>query len=150
MGTQYKMKKVQTIFTALLLVVLFSFVSVVKAEIVIVVNKATKLPGISLEEVGKLYLGQNKSLSNGQRVTVADQAVASEIRKQFYQKVLNMTEKEVGRYWAKRKFTRKFKPPKMISSDLAVKQWVAITPNSLGYIDSKSLDGSVKVLLIIP
>lgn len=144
------MKLSRKLFSVLFLVFLFAMVSSVKAEIVIITNKATKLHGLSLGEIGKLYLGQNKSFSNGQRVTVADQMIGADIRRQFYKKVLNMTEKELSRYWAKRKFTRKFKSAKMISGDLAIKQWVALTPNSLGYIDSKSLDRSVKVLLIIP
>ncbi len=144
------MKLSRKLFSVLALVFLFTLVSSVKAEIVVITNKTTKLHGASLDELGKLYLGQNKSFSNGQRVAVADQAIGSEIRRQFYKKVLNMTEKELSRYWAKRKFTRKFKSPKIITGDLAIKQWVALTPNSLGYIDSKSLDGSVKVLLILP
>ncbi|NOZ37372.1 MAG: phosphate ABC transporter substrate-binding protein [Gammaproteobacteria bacterium] len=143
------MKKSQNIFFALL-VVLFTVVLPVKAEIVVVTNKATKLPGITLTELGRFYLGQSKSFSSGQRVAVADQATGSAIRQQFYKKVLNMSESELSRYWAKRRFTRKFKPPKMILGDAAIKQWVAMTPNSLGYIDSKSLDNSVKLLLIIP
>jgi len=144
------MKLSRKLFSVLFLICLFTVVSSVKAEIVVITNKATKLHGASVDELGKLYLGQNKSFSNGQRVTVADHVIGSEIRQKFYKKVLNMTEKELSRYWAKRKFTRKFKSPKIISGDLAIKQWVALTPNSLGYIDSKSLDGSVKVLLILP
>ncbi len=144
------MKKPHNIFPILLLGVLFTVVLPVKAEIVVITNKATNVHGITLDEVGKFYLGQNKSFSNGQRVTVVDHATGSPIRQQFYKKVLNMSESEVGRYWAKRKFTRKFKPPKIMSGDATIKQWVAITPDSLGYIDSKLLDSSVKLLLIIP
>ncbi len=144
------MKLSHNIFSVLFLVSLFTLVSPVKAEIVVITSKATKQHGATLDEVGKFYLGQNKSFSNGRRVFVADQVVGSDLRRQFYKKVLNMTEKELSRYWAKRKFTRKFKSPKIISGDLAMKQWVALTPDSLGYIDSKSLDRSVKVLLIIP
>ena len=144
------MKRPHNIFSVLLLAVLFTVVLPVKAEIVVIANKATKLPGTTPAELGKLYLGQNKSFSNGLRVVVADQETGTAIHRQFYKKILNMSEGELGRYWAKRKFTRKFKPPKIISGDAAMKQWVAITPDSLGYIDSKSLDNSVKVLLIIP
>jgi ribosomal protein S3 len=61
-----------------------------------------------------------------------------------------MSEREVNRYWAKRKFTGKAKTPKVLVSDREVKEWVARTPEGLGYIDGKSLDNTVKVLLIIP
>ncbi len=144
------MKRPQNIFSAVLLVALFTAVLPVKAEIVVITNKATKLPGITLIALGRFYLGQNKAFGNGQMVEVADQAMGTAISKEFYKKVLDMSEGELSRYWAKRRFTRKFKPPEIISGDAAMKQWVAATPNSLGYIDSKSLDSSVKLLLIIP
>ncbi len=144
------MKRPQNIFSAVILVVLFTVVLPIKAEIVVITNKATKLPGITLIALGRFYLGQNKEFSNGRMVEVADQAMGTAISKEFYKKVLNMSEGELSRYWAKRRFTRKFEPPEIISGDAAMKQWVATTPDSLGYIDSKSLDSSVKLLLIIP
>jgi len=144
------MKLSHNIFSVLFLIFLFAIVSSVRAEIVVITNKATKLHGITLAEVRELYLGKNKSLSNGQRLVAADQAMGTDIHKQFYKKVLGMTENELSRYWAKRRVTRKFKPPKIIIGDIAMKQWIAITPDNIGYIDSKSLDSSVKVLLIIP
>jgi len=137
-------------FSTLVLSSLLAIVNVAEAEIVIITDKASSLHGITLGEVGKLYLAKSKSFSNGNRASVADYAPGTEIRVQFYQKVLQMSDSQVNRYWAKRKFTRKLKPPRKISSDVSMKQWVASTPNSLGYIDGKSLDGSVKVLLIIP
>ncbi len=137
-------------FSALVLLSLLATTTVVQAEIVIITNKATSLHGITLAEVGKLYLGKSKSFSNGERASVADYSPGAEIRQRFYKKTLQMSDSEVSRYWAKRKFTRKLKPPKIISGDDAMKQWVASSPNTLGYIDGKLLDNSVKVLLIIP
>lgn len=144
------MKRPKNILSAALLMVLFTVVLPVKAEIVVITNKATSLPGITLTALGRFYLGQSKSFSNGQMVDVADQARGTAIHKQFYHKILDMSEGELARYWAKRRFTLKFKPPSVMSGDAAIKKWVATTPNSLGYIDSKSLDSSVKLLLIIP
>lgn len=137
-------------FSTLVLLSMLAITTVAQAEIVVITNKASKLHGITLVEVGKLYLAQSRSFSNGNRASVADYAPGTAIREQFYKKVLKMTDSEVSRYWAKRKFTRKLKPPKKISGEVAMKQWVASTTDSLGYIDGKELDGSVKVLLIIP
>lgn len=135
---------------ALVLFVSLALAGIARAEIVVVTNKSNKLHGITLPELGKLYLAQNKSFSNGERAMVADYPPGTPLRGEFYKKVLKMSDTEVSRYWAKRKFTRKLKPPRKISGEVEMKQWVASTPNSLGYIDGKSLDSSVKVLLIIP
>jgi ABC-type phosphate transport system substrate-binding protein len=55
----------------------------------------------------------------------------------------------MNRYWSKRKYTGKGKPPVVALGDDAVKELVANTPGAIGYIDGKSLDKSVKVILII-
>lgn len=144
------MKISQHRFAGLLVLCLLLVVSSTNAEIVVITSKATKQHGVSLDELGKFYLGKNKVFNDGVRVRVVDQATGSEIRKYFYRKVLNLSETEINRYWSKRKFIRKLKPPIFLTGDFAIKQWVITTPGSLGYIDSKSVDNSVKILQIIP
>ncbi len=144
------MKILSRTFSALVLFSFLATATVARAEIVVITNKATSLHGITLDEVGRLYLAQSRSFNNGNRASVADYPPGSDIRIQFYKKVLKMSDSEVSRYWAKHKFTGKLKPPKKIAGDTAMREWVASTTNSLGYVDGKLLDGSVKVLLIIP
>ena len=47
-------------------------------------------------------------------------------------------------------FSGKGQPPREVGDDAAVKAWVASNPEAIGYIDGKFVDGSVKVLFIIP
>ena len=63
---------------------------------------------------------------------------------------MKKTESELNRHWAKLKFTGKGKPPKKLSSDREVLQWVSSTEGAIGYIDGKYLNKSVKVVLILP
>ena len=61
-------------------------------------------------------------------------------------KVLKKSSKKIKRYWSKRVFSGKGVPPKVIGDDEAMKKWVAQTPNSLGYIDAKTLDSTIKAV----
>jgi len=143
--------KIKTYFSGCLLILLLMFsVAKAQAQIVVITHGGNKIHGLTMDELGKIYLGKVKKFSNGKSIHVANQPVASQIRKQFCKKTLNMSADKVDRYWAKRKYIRNVETPRILKSDAAVKSWIGATPNSLGYIDSRSVDSSVKILLILP
>ncbi len=121
-----------------------------QAEIAFIAHPDNKLHGLDLDTIAKVYRGEIRHLSNGEKITPVDQPKGSPIRKHFYQKVLHMSEKEVSRYWARYRFTGKRKPPLILNSDAEVKRWVANHPDAIGYISGDSLDDSVELLQIIP
>lgn len=120
------------------------------AEVVVIGNKAIKADSLTLEEVGKLWLGQMKWLASGEKARVVDQKTGSKIRKAFYAHVANKSERQLRSYWAKLVFTGRGAPPRVLSDDDAVKRWVATTPGGLGYVDGGVVDDSVKVLFHLP
>lgn len=139
-----KKQKISSILLSLALMVLSqnSF-----ADSVVITNKASSVDSLSANEVKALYLQKKKTFSNGNIAIVADQLDGSKIRKEFTKKVLGKSSKKLKRYWSKRVFSGKGNPPKVVGDDLAMKAWVASTPNSLGYISDSIVDDSVKVLL---
>lgn len=143
-----KLLKPFTLLAAMLL--FFTNGSAAWAGIAIIANPSNKQHGVSKQTIADMYLNKIKKFSNGRTVEPVDQAKGSAIREKFYKSVLKMTEREVNRYWAKRKFTGKAKTPKVLDGDRQIKEWVARNPEALGYIDGGSLDNTVKVLLIIP
>ena len=145
------MSKLQKIFSSVLMVLLLACaIPSVQAEIAVITNPSVKEIGLSRENVADIYLGKKKTYSDGARAKPVDQSTDSMLREQFYRSVVRMSASEVNRYWAKLEFTGKGKPPKVVSGNEAVKHWVASHPGAIGYIDGKSLDNSVKVVLIIP
>ncbi|MDH5571996.1 MAG: phosphate ABC transporter substrate-binding protein [Gammaproteobacteria bacterium] len=120
------------------------------AGMAIIAHPDNSQHGVNVQTIADMYMDKLQRFSNGSKVEPVDQAKGSDIREKFYRSVLKMTEREANRYWAKRKFTGKAQAPKELTGDRAIKEWVAATPGGLGYIDGKSLDKSVKVLLIIP
>jgi len=73
----------------------------------------------------------------------------SPLRSRFDQAVLERDPKQMRAYWAQMIFTGRGKPPRQLDSDEAIKKEVAANPNAIGYIDGKSLDSSVKAVLMI-
>jgi ABC-type phosphate transport system substrate-binding protein len=134
---------------ALLGSALFLLSTIAAAEVAIITHPGTQEIGLSKDKVADVYLGKIKSFSDGTPTKPVDQSKGSLLRAKFYKAILGKTETEMNRYWSKRKYTGKGKPPVVVIGDEAVKELVANTPGAIGYIDGKSLDKSVKVILII-
>lgn len=120
------------------------------AELAIIAHPGTKAAGISKDELASLYLDKSKSLPDGTAATPVDQPEGSPARSKFYEQVTGKDERQIKSYWSKRMFTGKGRPPQTLSGDDTVKAYVAKTPGAIGYIDGQSVDGSVKILLILP
>lgn len=117
------------------------------AEIAIVTSAKTRSGAITAKDAKKIFLGKKRSLPGGASVKPIDQGANSAARKLFYNKVVRKNPSQVKSYWSKMIFSGKGTPPKEVSNDAAVKSWIATNPGTIGYINSRSVDGSVKVLL---
>lgn len=121
-----------------------------RAELAIIGHPSLKVAGVSKAEMRDIYLDRTNAFSDGTRAEPVSQAAGSDTRNEFLGKVLDMDERELKSYWAKRMFTGRAKPPRSVGDDDDVRAWVASHPSAVGYIDGKDVDSSVKVLLIIP
>ncbi len=139
--------KKKNILFALLVMIMSAVTGTLFADVVVITNRTTDIDSLTAKEVKLLYLQKKKTFPNGVVAIVGDQPSDSDVRDEFNKKVLKKSSKKIKRYWSKRIFSGKGVPPKVIGKDEEMKKWVANTPNSLGYIDAKSLDNSVKVIL---
>ena len=119
------------------------FAATVQAEIVVVVNNAND-SAITKKDVKRIFLGKMKSFSNGGSIAAVDVSNTSPTREAFNKAALKKSSSQVKAYWSKRVFSGKGTPPKVLDSDAKIKEFVAANPNAIGYIDSASLDASVK------
>jgi len=120
---------------------LFSYSAL--ADIAVIANTASASSSLSVKDVKKIFLGKNNSM------TPVDQSEGSATRNTFYQKAAKKDESQMKAYWSKMIFSGKAVPPEIAADDAAVKAWVAGNKNGVGYIDSGSVDETVKVLLTI-
>jgi ABC-type phosphate transport system substrate-binding protein len=120
-----------------------------QAALAIIAHPSNSISGISADDAQRIFLGKTSEFANGKRANPVDQA-AGAARAKFLKSVIQKDEGELKGYWSKLMFSGKGQPPREVGDDAAVKAWVASNPDAIGYVDGKFVDGSVKVLLIIP
>ena len=125
--------------------VLFSLSPLAFAEVAIIVNSGNSSE-ISDNDIKRMFLGKNKTFSNGESVKAINLKSGNAIRKNFEKEVLGKSSSQVKAYWSKLIFSGKAKPLKEGASDSEVLSWVSSTPNAIGYIDASKVDDSVKVI----
>lgn len=117
------------------------------AEIVLVVNKENPVGTIRAQDAKLIFLGNKKSWGNGDKITLYSQ-YDYVVRDAFAGAVLNKTGQQFATYWKKALFTGTGRPPVEVKNDMEMKRFIAADPRGIGYIDSASLDDSVKVVKI--
>lgn len=112
------------------------------AELVVVVNNASGA-ALTKNDVSRIFLGKKKGF------TPVNIKSGNPLREEFNKSALNKSSSQIKAYWSKLVFSGKGTPPKELGSDAEIKAFVAGNPNAIGYINSKSLDSSVKAALTL-
>lgn len=131
--------------TILAVVLLLIPLSSIAGNVVIV--NADNNSKVSISDIKKLYLGKKGAFNNGNKAELATLMSGSSVRLAFNSEVLNKSESQYASYWAKMAFTGRAVPPVEYNNSEQVKAFVGSTPNAIGIIDEKLIDGSVKVVL---
>lgn len=115
------------------------------AEVSVIVNPGNA-NAVDAKEIKRIFLGKQKKFADGSSVVAVAQPGGSAIVEAFSTSALGRSSNQIKAYWAKLIFTGKGTPPQEVADDAAVKSMVSSTPGAIGYIDSGSVDGSVKVV----
>lgn len=121
-----------------------------RADVAVVVHLDNDMTNITTVQAANIFLGKTKTMPSRQLIIPIDQARKSDIRKEFYEKLVNKNQNQLNAYWARQVFTGKSQPPIQVNNDDEVKLLIAENPNMIGYIDSSAVDDSIKVILRIP
>ncbi len=124
---------------ALLLVLASMSAPLAQAEIVLVVSSKSALAP-TVEQTCQVFLGKLKTPTP---VNLTEQ---NPTRDEFYAKACKKDPAQVKAIWGKLIFTGTGTPPKEVGNGGEMKKTVAADPNSVGYIDKKDVDASVKVV----
>jgi ABC-type phosphate transport system substrate-binding protein len=136
----------KTISKSLLAVLICSTVSMVSHADLVVVVHPTNDATLDLKMTKRIFLGKEKRFSNGKEILPINQERGSGTRDMFDNEALGRNTSQVSAYWSKLVFTGKGVPPAEVSDDLAVIEIVANNKNAVGYVNSASVTGAVKVI----
>lgn len=116
------------------------------AEIAVIVSSNNHNDSLDKDNISRVFLGKTKNFPDGSQAVPVDQKAGSSARESFNTNVLGKSSSQLKAYWSRLIFTGKGTPPKESGDDLAVKKLVAEDPNLIGYVNSETVDGSVKVV----
>ena len=94
-------------------------------------------------DIMNIYLGLDRSL------TPIDLRTWSDTRTRFYHDLIRKNESQLKSHWATLIFTGKGRPPRAVKDQAAMLEQVANNPQAIGYVDSRLVDDSVRVLFIL-
>ncbi|AXP03749.1 MULTISPECIES: substrate-binding domain-containing protein [Pseudomonas] len=120
----------------------------VKADVVVVVATSSPVKTLARNQVADIFLGKTSRFPGGGQATPIDQTEDSPTRDEFYTTFTGKSASQLKAHWSKIIFTGRGQPPQAVSSSAEVKKRVAENPDTIGYIDAREVDGSVRALPI--
>lgn len=127
---------------------LAAVVSVAQADVVVVVAPDSPLISLTRSQLSDIYLGRINRLPDGTPVVPVDQADISAAHSEFYEKYLGRTPAQIKAHWSKLIFTGRGQPPRTVADGDKLATYVAMNPNTIGYVDPAVVDRQLKVLSI--
>lgn len=120
-----------------------------QAGIAVVVNADNPNGMLSKTDAARLFLKKDKSFKTGMKAEPIDHSAESQLREKFYTEVVNKNSSQLISYWSRMIFTGKAAPPRTVGNDEGVITAVVNNSSAIGYIDTRSVDKRVKVLLTV-
>jgi ABC-type phosphate transport system substrate-binding protein len=116
------------------------------ADVVAVVSSKSAINSLTKTQASDIFFGKISNFPDGSVAVPIDLAEGSPERNEFYEKLAGKSPAQIKAYWSKIIFTGRGQPPKAVSSGIEMKKRIAEHPGAIGYIDSKLVDASVKVV----
>ena len=141
------LKKPLTLCLPILLVMVFCVCTSAQAQTSVVVSKTS--PNTASEsDVKAFFAGSKFQWPNGSKIQIVDQP-NTQLADDFYSNFVGRSVNQIRKTWTKLLLSGQAEAPIKCADDEEVKKAVASNPNSIGFISSSSLDGTVKEIVKI-
>ncbi len=117
------------------------------AELVIIVN-TNNLSSLKKREIVNIYLDKTNEFPNGATAVPVSQPEESIVNIAFNKLFLKMDHNRLKRYWAKRSFSGRAKPPKVLKDDEEVIEFVSRNSSAIGYVDRASVGKNEDIRIV--
>ncbi len=123
--------------------------NILNATTVVIVHTSNPDSSITKKLAKKIFMKKTTTTGSIEIIPV-DQDEGSDIRNDFFIKAAKKNPDRMKKYWSKMIFSGRSRPPEIKIGDEAVIEWVRQNKDAIGYINSKSADKTVKVILKLP
>lgn len=115
----------------------------------IVINRSNPIDDLSFTELRKIFLGERSHWDNGRRIAVAMLDYGQPERRVVLRAIYRMDEKGYQDYVLREMFRGDvFVAPKTLVSPTILRKFIFNAPGAIGYLRTRDVDESVKVLRI--
>ena len=125
------------------------YANLANADLVVIMSAHSQVDSLSSTQVARCFLGKQACLPTGDSAVAVDQP-KGDLRDHFYLKFTAKPRAVLASFWAQRVFTGAGKPPPQLASAAEVIEFVANTPNAMGYVDRQDVTPQVKVVASVP
>lgn len=108
------------------------------ASDLVVITAKDNAHSLDIKDVSRIFLGKITQYPNGEKVTPLDINPSDPSYEQFARVVLKKNPSQLRAYWAKRVFTGKGKPPKIIATTDELLSLVSSDKQYLSYTDKNN------------
>lgn len=119
------------------------------AEIHLVAARGGQVANLSLDDAEQLFLGRRTTLANGTPVKLVD-LPAGTVRDRLYLLLTGKNPIQTRAYWSRQVFTGRALPPREAESQQQARDWLATTPDAIGYLPADVIDDRLQILLRLP
>ncbi|MES2047568.1 MAG: hypothetical protein V4447_04145 [Pseudomonadota bacterium] len=124
------------------------------ADVAVIVNPDCPVQSMTPRQVSDLYLGRTRSFemadqNNTVVAAIYEQPIDSVARETFFRTLNGMRISQVNAYWARLRFSGEMLPPSSLTDMRAAIDVVAHNKHAIAYVDSKMVNRSVKVVLLL-
>lgn len=117
-----------------------------EADVVTVVSSKSAVTTLSKKQTADIFLGRSGRFPDVAQAVPIDQADASAVRDEFYNKVADKSRSQVKAHWSRVIFTGRGHPPAMVASSVELKKRLTENPLAIGNIDDSQVDASIRVV----
>lgn len=112
--------------------------------LVVIVHPDNPVAELSLKELRQIFRAEKRTWNDGERIHLVAVRGAAEDR--FNRRVLDLSTKQVRKFWLQKIFQGETRPLKSLPEAADLLAFVARTPQAIGFIGHEAVDGSVKVV----
>lgn len=120
------------------------------ANLVVIVSQQCNIESLTRSQVINIFLGHDRELPNGQAAVPIDLPASLPEKSRFYRRLVNRDLDQVAAYWSRLVFAGSTAPPLQAVSVENALSAISANPRAVGYIDSRHMDGRVKVVFELP
>lgn len=119
------------------------------ADLKIVGNAGTTPESISEKDLARIFLKKKSKWPDGHSAEPVGQKRAPELRERFSQEILGMSLDMVESHWQAQVFSGRGTPPRTLTGDAEVVDFVRRNPGAVGYVTGQAVTSGVNVIRVI-